>query len=388
MRSKLHLTLLLRHSFSLLLVLAMTLGMVSANAAQTRTVTDLAGRTVAIPAQVKRVILGEGRYIPAMAILDRENPIERVVGMQGDFERLDRFGYAFYRQRFPAIDDITRVGQLAPSSFSAEKAIALMPDVAFFGLEGHGPSPNDQTVVEQLERAGVTVVFIDFRRKPLENAPKSIALMGEVLGRQARAAEFITAYQQALARVTDIAGTLTDRPSVFIENRVGLSKDCCATMGDGMMGTFVEAAGGDNIAKPLVSGTHGTVSLEYLLKAQPDFYIGTAIGTAIGNADQAADADGRILLGPGVDAQHARLSLTLALDRRGIAELGAIRNDRAFGIWHHFYDSPFNIVAVQAFAKWLHPDAFADIDPNATMTELFERFQPIPADGTYWTGPS
>ncbi len=384
MCSSLRPALLFRHWISLLLPLGVALAMVNAGAAQTNAVTDLAGRSVVIPAQVNRVILGEGRYIAAMAILDRDNPIDRVVGMQGDFERLDRFGYAFYRQRFPAIDDIARVGQLAPSSFSAEKAIALMPDVAFFGLEGHGPSPNDQTVIEQLERAGITVVFIDFRRKPLQNTPKSIELMGEVLGRQAHAAEFIAAYRQELARVTDIAGTLTERPSVFIENRVGLSKDCCATMGDGMMGTFIEAAGGDNIAKSLVSGTHGTVSLEYLLNTQPDFYIGTAIG----NADQAANADGRILLGPGVDAQSARLSLTLALDRRGIAELGAIHNDHAYGIWHHFYDSPFNVVAVQAFAKWLHPTTFSNLDPNATLARLFQRFQPIPADGTYWTGPS
>lgn len=37
------------------------------------TVTDLAGRTVKLPDRVERVILGESRYIPALAILEGEH---------------------------------------------------------------------------------------------------------------------------------------------------------------------------------------------------------------------------------------------------------------------------------------------------------------------------
>jgi iron complex transport system substrate-binding protein len=54
------------------------------------------------------------------------------------------------------------------------------------------------------------------------------------------------------------------------------------------------------------------------------------------------------------------------------------------GIWHHFYTSPFNVVAVQAMAKWLHPALFADLDPRATLQMLYQRFQPVPLDGVYW----
>ncbi len=366
------------------LALALLSTSTAADDIDSRTLTDLTGRHVEVPAKVDRVLLGEGRFMAAIAILDRDNPIERIVGMQGDFERVDQHGYALYQARFPGIDDIARVGQVAPSSFSAEKAIALMPDVAFFGLEGHGPSPKDTAVIEQLERAGVAIVFVDFRRKPLVNAPRSIELMGRVLGRETRAAEYVETYRRELARVTQVSSRLLSRPSVFIENRVGLQKDCCATMGDGMMGSLVEAAGGYNVAKPLVSGTHGMINLEYLLRVQPDFYIGTAIG----NAKSADAADGRLLLGPGIDGDHARTSLGLALERRGIAQLKAIRSKHTYGIWHHFYDSPFNVIAVQAFAKWLHPDAFTDLDPEATLHSMYERFQPIPSDGTYWVGPS
>ena len=48
--------------------------------------------------------------------------------------------------------------------------------------------------------------------------------------------------------------------------------------------------------------------------------------------------------------------------------------------------SPLNVAAVQAIAKWLHPDLFADLDPEATLRTLYERFQAVPLSGVYWTG--
>lgn len=342
--------------------------------------TDLAGRHVTPPERVERILLGEGRFIPALAILEREAPLARVVGMQGEFEHLDPAGYAQYRQRFPAIDRIPRVGRLSPSSFSVERALALAPDLALFGLEGHGPSPEDRELITRLERAGVTVVFIDFRREPLENTPRSIALMGTVLGREREATEFLEVYRAELGRVRERLAGVAEQPTVFIESRVGLSKDCCETMAEGMMGRYVERAGGRNIAQGLIPGAHGRLSLEYLLASRPEVYIGTAIGSA---GDRVQD-DGRIVLGAGVSPVLARASLARALSRPGIAELQAVRAGRAYAIWHHFYNSPFNVVAVQVFAKWLHPQRFADLDPRDTLQRLYARFQPVPLNGTYW----
>ena len=41
-------------------------------------------------------------------------------------------------------------------------------------------------------------------------------------------------------------------------------------------------------------------------------------------------------------------------------------------------------MAVQQLAKWLHPELFEDLDPNATMKELHERFLPIDYETGYW----
>ena len=47
-------------------------------------------------------------------------------------------------------------------------------------------------------------------------------------------------------------------------------------------------------------------------------------------------------------------------------------------VWHRFYNSPYIFIALQAFAKWLQPELFRDVDPDATFRELHERFLPIP----------
>lgn len=342
-------------------------------------VTDLAGRSIEIPKKIERILLGEGRFVPTLAILERDDPVRRVVGMLGEYERLDPAGYAQYRERFPHIDKITRTGRSSADSFSVEQAIVLAPDLAIFALEGHGPSPSNREIIERLEKAGITVAFIDFRQDPLKNTAPSIRLLGALLGREAEAREYIDFYEKELARVTQVS-----KPgkalSAFIDNHAGLGDGCCDTMGRGMMGRYLEAAGGRNIAAELIPGTHGTLSLEYLLTHQPDVYIGTAIGSIEGISKTPL----RIILGAGVPADAARASLQRAVQRKGMSDLDAVKQGRIFGIWHHFYNSPFNVVAVQVFAKWLDPKTHIKLDPEATMKTLYKRFQPVPLNGTYW----
>lgn len=146
-------------------------------------VTDLAQRTVRLPARVDRVLLGEGRLLPAIAVFDREDPTRRLVGMMGEFEKLDAPGYAQWARRFPHLDQVPRVGRTSSGSFSDEQAIALRPQVAILGLAGgHGPSERDRETLARLEAAGVAAVFIDFRHDPLRNTPRSMEPAGRGAG--------------------------------------------------------------------------------------------------------------------------------------------------------------------------------------------------------------
>ena len=349
--------------------------------AQAREVVDLAGRHVTVPDRIDRIVLGEGRMLIALGILRPEAPLEGVVGMMGEYPLLDPAGFALWQEHFPAIDKIPAVGKASGDTFNAEAAIALKPDLAIFGLAGHGPSPKAEALVERLGEAGVAVIFIDFFHDPLDDTTKSMRLLGQVLGREERANAFAEAYDAALAAVDTRVARTKDRPVVFLENRVGLQADCCASVGKAVIGGLIDRAGGRNLGTALIPGNSGLVSLEYLLGHQPEIYVGTAIGNPITRASQPA----RIQAGPGVTPDVARASLESSLKRTGIAQLDAVREGRAHAIWHHFFHSPFNVVAVQAMAKWFHPQAFADLDPEATLQDFMTRFQPFVSEGTYWT---
>lgn len=362
--------------------LAVSLSVWSRPAHAQQTITDLAGRTVRVPAHVERVLLGEGRLLPALAIVEHGDPSRRLVGMMGDFEQLDPASYAQWRGRFPHLQEVPRIGRSQAGSFSDERALALRPQVAIFALGGgHGPGEHDRETLARLEAAGVAIVFVDFRHDPLRNTTRSVDVLGRIFGAPERAAAFNAEWRQQLDLVTKrLATARPAAPSVFLESRVGLATDCCDTM-TGMMGRLLDAAGGANIAKGLVPGEHGMLNPEYLLSRQPTVYIGTAIGSM----QTLAGAPQRIALGAGVPADAARRSLERSLRRPQIAPLRAVQEGRAHAIWHHFYNSPFNVVAVQAMAKWLHPELFADLDPRHTLEQMYARYQPLALDGEYWT---
>lgn len=349
-----------------------------------RTVTDLADRQVTIPETVDRVILGESRYIPALAILDGDATIDRLAGILPDFEQTDPGGYAQYLERFPALAEVPKVGHASADSFSLESVLAIGADLAIFSLEGHGPGAHNRALIERLERAGVAVVFVDFRQQPLVNTPRSMALLGDVLGREQEAQRFNRFYREELARVSEVVSDIPpdNRPRVFLHSRLGLHDSCCETMVRGMMGRFIDAAGGRNVAADRVPGVSGVMNLEYLLSDAPDRYLATAIGS---RKYQVSDADQPyVMLGAGVDGPMARESFRRATDRPGLRALEPIRELRAMAIWHHFYNTPMNVVAVQALARWLHPEELSELDPEQTLETFYREFQPVPLDGRYW----
>ena len=349
------------------------------------TVTDLAGRSVTLPAKVERILLGEGRLLPALGVFERDDVARRLVGMMGDYETLDAAGYAQWRSRFPHLDKVPRVGRNNSGSFSDEQAIALRPQLAILGLAGgHGPSKNDRETLARLEAAGVAVVFVDFRHDPLKNTTRSMELLGTVLGKRKEAEAFNTHWRAQLERVESRLRSLpagTRHPGVFLENRVGLSDECCATM-VGLVGVLLDAAGADNVARGRIPGEHGTLNPEFLIATQPRLYIGTGIGSMA----TAEKSPLRIVLGADATPEAARQSLARANQRRGINALQAVQQGRTYAIWHHYYNSPFNVAAVQVMAKWLYPELFADLDRQATLKALYARHQPIPLQGVYWTG--
>ncbi|ABB06149.1 ABC transporter substrate-binding protein [Burkholderia lata] len=342
-------------------------------------VTDLAGRTVRVPAQApRRILLGESRLLSAVALLDGAQPLARIVGWQGDLPLMDPQTYDAYAQAFPQIRRIPLIGQATEDSISAEKALSLKPDLAIFSLGGHGPSRYN-ALVKQLEATGTTVVFVDFRLHPLQNTLPSIALLGAVMHRTGQANAYATFYRAHLARIESVVNRIPDaqRPKVFVDLLAGVwDAGCCHTAGNGNFGEFVTAAGGRNIATGLLPGVLGDISMEQAIAARPDVYIATGSRTKPGLAS--------LRVGARTSAHDAAASLAQLAARPGFDAIKAIHDGRVHGISHNYYDSPYNILAIEAFAKWFYPQQFKDLDVHATQAELHRRFLAIAPQGAEW----
>ena len=346
---------------------------------QSITVKDLLGREVQVRAPVQRVILGEGRQLYLVAALDTDNPVQRIVGWRKDLIQADPDTYSAYAKKFPAIADIPTFGGFEDGTFDIEQAIAQKPDVILLNIEAQRAT-DDARYIEKLAALGIPVVYVDFRHHPMENTEPTMRLIGRLFGKEARADEFIAYRNAQIRRVADtIAAHQPARPKVFIERIGGYSEDCCLSFGNENFGKFVEVAGGNNVAKGVIPGTFGQLNPEQVIAANPDQIVVTSA-----NWEAYVPSGSWIGVGPGADLAEARRKLEVYTRRPAYAGTRAAQGRAFHAIWHQFYNSPYEFVAIQQLAKWFHPTLFADLNPDATYREMHERFLPVPFQPGYF----
>ncbi|MGE6783844.1 ABC transporter substrate-binding protein [Ensifer adhaerens] len=347
--------------FALLLISA------KAAASEVLELVDAYHREVRLEGKPLRVILGDSLDLLYLSIV-HEDPVTSIVGWGGR-RRLDSGFVDAIRRDHPGIDTISDLGDPNGGGFQVEKALALDPDVAIFS---GGFSPDD-IAVRQLEAAGVPVVFIT---GPEEASPGSgdiqpaISILGALFERRAAAGVFLAFYDERLRRIETLVSAASHRPKVLVEAHAN-SADCCWTPGGNA--DYIERAGGDNVARSLVPGATGQVSLDFLLQINPDVIVATGSGTS-------ANAGG-LAIGPGVDLHTSQASLSALSTRRGFDSI-ANNGRRYHGIWHQLLATPYHLVALEAMAVWFHPDFRSAIDPERTLAEINDRFAALPLPGT------
>ncbi|RDI58485.1 ABC transporter substrate-binding protein [Microvirga subterranea] len=352
---------------------------VPSRAADKITVTDITGRTVEVKAPVNKVILGEGRQVYFVAALDTETPFKRVVGWRDDFEKADLDGYKDYLAKYPEIAKLPTFGGSKEGTFDIEQAVALAPDVMIMNVEAK-TATDDAKLTEKLAKVGIPVVFVDFRDKPFENTEPSMRLIGKLFGKEAKAEEFIAFRKEQIDRVTErLAKANPAKPVVMMERAGGYTDDCCMSFGNENFGKMVEIAGGINMAGKIIPGTFGVVNPEQVIAANPDQVIVTG-----SNWELYVPGGAWVGVGSGADEAKARDKLAALMKRPAYTGVKAVQNRQVHAIWHQFYNSPYQFVAIQQIAKWLHPELFKDLDPDQTMKTLYERFLPVAYKPGYW----
>lgn len=366
---------------ALLLVVCLALAPLVPAAAQDKapvTLTDVAGREVAVRLPAERVLLGEARLVYGLAPLYGRDLFEHVVGWPNDFRINDAATYEAYKKVYPGMAEVPELGNLGQGSFSVEKALDLRPDLVLMPLQFLAQAEQNG-VLAKFEAAGMPVLFVDFRERPLDNAGPSVTLMGRVTGRGERAQAVVDFFNREMGRVyRKVDAYKGPRPKVFLERAAGLL-DCCATWGGESFGALVERAGGDNMGSRLLPGATGAVNPEQVLASRPDVVIVSGADWSRSNPSNTA-----VPLGPGADQTRVQERLAGLMDRPAYANGPAAEGGRVHGVWHQFYISPYNFVPFQLFAKWLHPELFADLDPEDTFKRFHAAFLQVPYEPGYW----
>ncbi|WP_020410150.1 ABC transporter substrate-binding protein [Hahella ganghwensis] len=346
-------------------------------------ITDISGRSVTLEKPVERFVVSEGRYVLTLGLLLPDHPIQGLVGMMQPVSWTYPDLEKQLKARYPEFSEVAIFGGQDQSSVSVEKIIDLKPEVAIFGIQDHGPGAKNAELLNQLEAAGIKVVFIDFRMDPLQNTIPSLEILGKLFNAESQLSGYLEYYRQQKALIQQRVSKVEQRPRVFIQAHPGRF-ECCVGMADGMLGPFVEFAGGINIADAVAPGPTSRHTMEFLLIENPDIWIGTASGTP----EDVSSGKNIVALGAGLSRDQARQSLNRFLSDASFQALDAVKQQHAYAIWHDFYNSPLNIVALQAFAKWLHPGEFQDTDPNQSLQYIFQHYLPFEWKGTAIIGNS
>jgi len=340
--------------------------------AQPTEIVDYEGRRVTVTLPVKRVAINFN-YEEFTAIAGKEGWV-KVVGMS----RLPWEGwrpaiFSRYSAVIPNLAAMPDFGHPDDSSFSAEKLIALKPDVAILAQWTYATL---KTQIAQIEGAGIPVVVIDYNAQTLEKHLASTRAIGRVMGADARAEELATLYEReyrdVLARIAKAGGT---KPRVYVELGQAGPETIGNTYNGTMWGQIFTALGAENIAAGKIPGPWGPLNPEAVIAADPDAIF--IAGSSWANRPKA------VRTGYDTAPETTRASLLPYAQRAGWADLKAVKAGEVHAIEHGLARTLFDFVAMQYIAKRLYPEAFRDIDPEASFRAYHARYLPVAYSGTW-----
>lgn len=327
---------------------------------QTRTITDMAGREVTIPATVERVICSGSGALRLLTYLQAQDKIVAVDSAEMGTP-VDVRPYAIANPQFkgyPVFGDFRGMD-------SPERILGLeeQPQV-ILKIEG------GYDYAQLAARTGIPVVVLGYGNlnNDRETLNTTLRLMAEVVGAQERAEEVIAYFDSLTEDLRARGAASAAQPTAFVGGIAARgAHGFTATDRDftpfALLGAHNVAASEDGTAADSnqARSTHATIAREQLLEWDPD-YIFLDLATTRGG-------------GGGLDQLQ---------DDPIYADMRAVQNGRVFGLLpYNSYNRNFDTVLGNTYyiGTVLYPDAFADIDPYAKADEIYTFLNGAPAMG-------
>ncbi len=298
----------------------------------TRTITDMAGNTVEIPANISRIVItccgGATHEVMVMGGSDTivAQPAKCIMPhlrvMQPGFSTVADAG---------SFDDV-----------NVEQILALQPDVVIASVTSEKGNA-------KIRESGIPVVTVMTGRGNISLMKKEFAMIGQVLGSEQRTGALLAYLDEKTALIEERVSKIPADQRKRIYYMLGKTTH---TNGGGWWGQeFITAAGGINVAEEL--GTNRDTTIEQLVRWNPDVIIlSSNEGTYIPTGD--------------------------VKNNPQLGSIAAVMNDEIsqcpIGSFWWDRPSPEAPLGMLWLAKTLYPEKFDDIDLKTETREFYRTF--------------
>ncbi|MCG8509763.1 MAG: ABC transporter substrate-binding protein [Rhodospirillales bacterium] len=321
--------------------------------ADTIAITDDTGRTVTFEKPVKRVVVFNrynAEFIRAVAGL------EPIVGVDSWVTRDPTY--------WPGLKDGMLAGQNQREP-NYEAIVALEPEVVIFPRNGAW-----QKAIETLKPFDIPVLVLT--GWDVLKHVSNIEAFGRLFGNEERAVRLNAFYTEHMNLLRERLSGVDPKP-VYLEEKTPFRS---VLPGSGWH-DMIEAAGGRNIfahidiaKEPKTKGSvhNHEIDPEAVLAADPAIVLKLQPGSY-----------------PLHPAEFTQAFFSEALARPGFTDLRAVKSGAVYHMNYYLAGGCSKMIGALSIAKWLHPDLFSDVDPDAVMRTWLEEFQGVSYPGRYWT---
>ncbi|HQA50103.1 MAG TPA: ABC transporter substrate-binding protein [Syntrophomonadaceae bacterium] len=303
------------------------------DAVQARTIVDQAGREVALPLEVNRVI---STWRPCTFLVYAVGGQDKLVGVD-----IGSTKAPFTTAVYPQIADIAQVGD-KKSGINIEEVVAANPDVVFVWS-----GTDTENLIKQLEQQQIPAVVLI--PESAEQMREATLLIGEIMDCSQQAEKILKYYDDTLALVAERFKDIpeSERKKVFLAGADGFLSSCGT---DFYQHYLIEQAGGINVAAELTGGWQ-EVSAEQVVSWNPDVIILDPYCK-----DKPEDA---VKMNPGLKAITA-------------VQAGFVYNFPSVGQWT--FPIPQSAMGVLWLSEKLYPDLYEDLDVAAEADKYYKEF--------------
>ncbi len=346
----------LKRMLSALLVVAMMLcvsGLALAENAKISFVDD-SGRTIELEKPLERVAVFNKMNVEIVRALGK---IDTVVGIDANVAQDTAY--------WPELD-LTAIAGQRQSELNYEAIVAMNPDAVILPRNGSW-----EEAIEKLEPFGIAVI-VATGWENTKFAPQ-VRILATAFGVEEKGEEYINFCNAPLEQIREgLAGIQeSERKTVYFEN----SGDYCTCLVGSGWNDMIVAGGGANLFGEIIFADEDSskgsvhsfaVDPELILERNPDMILYNVYSTSAnaGTSIYIQLAENEI---PDVLAEVCR--------RPGWDRLTAVQNKQVYGFSAFTGNACFKIVASCYIAKWLYPDVFVNLDPDAFFNEWLTVYQ-------------